>query len=337
MIMRVRRWSSNVALRASAAVCAALMQPAQATAQTVSISSSTPDLGTVVSAPTGITVFRVASSSGSISRISGNGVRLSTTSSRALVTVTCNTTSCRTTTLSIRVGSIGSPSGRAGSLTNFTVTAGTATISNVSGTNPLSFNMGGLPVGSSATFWIGADVPIRGNDSASATGNAASGFYVYAAVSPNTPTSGSTSGLAIARVFRPITVSNSSGLAFGKIARPSSGSGTVAINATTGARTVTGTGAVGLSSPAPTRAAYTVSGEGGQAFSLTVPASFQMTGPGTALTVSLTSTARGSQVLSSSLGSAGSFSFGVGGSFSLSSSTVPGTYQGSYSVTVQYN
>jgi hypothetical protein len=109
------------------------------------------------------------------------------------------------------------------------------------------------------------------------------------------------------------------------------------VNNSTGARTVTGTGAIGLSSPTPTRATYTVSGEGGQVFSITVPTSFQMTGPGTPLTVSLTPTASGSQTLSSALGSAGTFPFGVGGSFPISSTTTTGAYSGSYSITVQYN
>jgi hypothetical protein len=55
------------------------------------------------------------------------------------------------------------------------------------------------------------------------------------------------------------------------------------------------------------------------------------------LTVHLTSTASGAQMLSSALGSTGTFSFGIGGSFSTASSTAIGAYQGTYSVTVQYN
>jgi hypothetical protein len=197
--------------------------------------------------------------------------------------------------------------------------------------------MDGITNGGTATFWVGADFPIRGNDSAAATGAASSGFYVYVALSPNTPTAGSTSGLAVARVLRPINVANATGLAFGTIVRPSAGAGSVSVNAATGQRTIAGTGSIGAGSPTPTRATYVVTGEGGQAFSLDVPQSFQMTGPGSPLTVHLTPTASGAQTLSSALGSAGSFSFGVGGSFSTAATTAIGAYQGSYTVTVQYN
>ena len=321
------------------AAAAALLAAAPAAAQTVqSISPSTPELGSVVSAPTGSTVFRVSASSGAITRVSGTGVRLGTATSRALVTITCNANACRNTPLNVRVGSIGAPAGRMGGLTNFTIAAGTAVITVLPlGTNPVNFTIGGIPNGGTATFWVGMDVPILGNESASATGSANSGFYVYVSVAPNPPTAGSTAGLAVARVFRPIAVAVSSSLNFGRVTRPSSGSGTVAVNAATGQRTVTGTGAVGLSTPTPTRPTFTVSGEGGQAFSIGVPSAVQLNGPGGALNVGLTSTATGAQTLSSALGSAGTFTFSVGGSFPFGSTTAPGTYQGSYAVTVQYN
>ncbi len=69
-----------------------------------------------------------------------------------------------------------------------------------------------------------------------------------------------------------------------------------------------------------------MSGEGGQAFSISAPATFEMSGPGTPLTVSLTSTASGAQTLSSALGSAGTFAFYMGGSFPITSTTATGTY-----------
>jgi hypothetical protein len=309
-----------------------------AAAQTVEISPAAPDLGNVVSAATGDTVFRVSASTGAVTRFSGNGTRIGTGSTRALVTISCPTGVCRINNTNVRIGSIGSPSGRAGQLTNFTVSPGTATIlTGPTGSNPIEFTLGPMGTSNTATFWVGADFPIRGNDSGVGTGRASSGFYVYVASGVGTPTSGSTSGLAVANVFRPIAVSVQSPLAFGRIVRPSSGSGTVAIAAATGARTVTGTGAVGFGSPAPSRATYSVTGEGGQAFSLSFPATFQMAGPGTPLTVNLTSTASGPQVLSAAAGSAGTFAFGMGGSFAISSTTVSGAYQGTYSVTVQYN
>jgi hypothetical protein len=62
-----------------------------------------------------------------------------------------------------------------------------------------------------------------------------------------------------------------------------------------------------------------------------------MAGPGSPLTVHLTSTASGAQTLSSALGATGTFSLGVGGSFSTAAATAAGAYEGTYTVTVQYN
>lgn len=319
-------------------VAGLLLFSQSAGAQTVrSITASSPDLGDVVSGATGVTVFRVPSGSGTITRVSGAGARLDTGISRPLVTIGCDQWGCANRALNIRIGNIGSPSGRAGVLGNFTVTAGSATISVApTGTNPVNFRIAGIPRGGSATFFVGADMPISGNDAAAATGNASSRFYVYVSIAPNTPTAGSTTGLAVARVLRPISVAASTGLAFGKILRPTAGAGSVTVSASTGQRSFTGIGTAGLGSPAPTRATYTVSGEGGQAFSLGFPATFNLTGPGAPLTVSLTGTATSPVTLSATPGSAGTFEFGIGGSFPLSATTATGLYQGSYAVTVQY-
>ena len=317
---------------------AALGVAAPAAAQSVqSISPASPDLGNVVSAASGDTVFRVSAGTGTVTRISGNGTRLGTATTRALVTVSCPTGVCRNNNINVRIGSIGAPTARAGQLTNFTVSGATATIvAGPSGTNPIDFTIGPMGSSGTATFWVGGDLPIRGNEASTPTGAATSGFYVYVA-SQGTPVAGSTAGLAVANVFRPIAVSSLTPLAFGRIVRPTTGTGLVTIAAATGARTVTGTGAAAIASPAPSRATYSVTGEGRQSFSLGFPASFQMTGPGTPLTVTLTSTASGSQSLSGAAGTGGTFSFGMGGAFPISSTTASGSYRGTYAVTVQYN
>ena len=61
-----------------------------------------------------------------------------------------------------------------------------------------------------------------------------------------------------------------------------------------------------------------------------------MTGP-QSMTVTTSSSISSSPVLSGSLGSAGSFAFGVGGSTSVDSTTPNGDYSGSFTVTVAYN
>jgi hypothetical protein len=97
------------------------------------------------------------------------------------------------------------------------------------------------------------------------------------------------------------------------------------------------TGATAFSPPTPARAGFTVSGEGGQAISVSVPASFTLSNGGAgSLTITTSNTAT-SPILSNSLGAAGTYAFYVGGGFSVSSTTPVGSYSGTYLVTVAYN
>ena len=71
--------------------------------------------------------------------------------------------------------------------------------------------------------------------------------------------------------------------------------------------------------------------------SISVPSTFTMTGGANAITVTTIPSLSGVQVLSGALGSAGSLSFDVGGSFPLTSGTPSQVYSGTFSVTVAYN
>lgn len=309
-----------------------------AAAQTYTTSITTaPDLGKVVSAGTGDTVFTVDESTGVVTRASGSGVRLSTGTTRAAISVRCgNQGSCNSTVVAVKIGAIGTPTKRARALTRFTVDMGTATLrSGPSGSSPINFTLAAIPKNTTQTFYVGFDFPIAGDNSGLASGVATSGFYVYVSKSSSTPTSGVT-GTASATVYRPIAISNPTDLVFGTIVRPRTGSGTVTINATTGARTVSG-GAVGLSAPPPSRALFTVTGEGGQAFSVSMPSILLMTSTGAILPVVLSTTVGSTQVLSSTAGSVGTYSFGVGGLLPVSSSTRTGSFTGAFAVTVNYN
>lgn len=141
---------------------------------------------------------------------------------------------------------------------------------------------------------------------------------------------------ATTRIISPITLTKNSDLAFGTIVKPSSGTNTVTIDASTGARTKTGAGDAALATSTTGRAAYTVGGEGGQGFSITVPATVDMSNGSDNLTVTLTKTAATGS-LSGTLGSAGTATFGVGGSFDVASTTPSGNYTASFDVTVAYN
>ena len=317
-----------------------IASPCLAQTMTVqSITASSPNLGKVVSAATGDTTFTVAASGGAITVASGGGKRVSAGTSITTVTVHCTGGGCANGNANIAITNVGTPTLRARGLTNFTVAMGTATLtSGPTGTNPVSFTIGPIGNNLTKTFFVGGNFPIAGNDSGLGTGSATSSFRV-SIVPASGGTTNTGTGTAIASVSRPISLSflPASGLAFGRVIRPSVGSGTVSIHETTGVRAVTGTNAIGLPSPAPGRVVYTATGEGGQVISIAVPATFSMTRGADTLTVTTTATATGSQTLSSTLGSAGTFAFGVGGSFPFSTTTVTGKYSGTFIVTVAYN
>ena len=151
----------------------------------------------------------------------------------------------------------------------------------------------------------------------------------------------STTANVSATIFRPIAVATNANLSMGAIVRPSTGSGTVTLSPAN-VQTLTGTNAVWLASPASTVANFTVTGEGGQAFTLAIDASDTMTNSGAGggtlrVTTRNDAGCTSACALSGVLGGAGSMSFNVGGSFPITSTTAPGAYSGSISVSATYN
>ena len=321
----------------AAGVLLAAAGPVAAETYTVTIQDL--DIGVVASGATGDTVFRVDPGTNAITTVSGSGTRVgSSGAGRAVVTVACAAAApgeCNKQ-VNVKIAVAGSPTLRIRSISRLLFAMGTAVL----GGSPIgqpqgSFTIQAVGPNASKTFFIGADLTIGGDDSGLGTGNATSGFSVFVAPVPATPTQGAI-GQGKAKVLRSITLTKTADLVFGRVTLPPSGSGTVTIDATTGVRSTTG-GVFSLGSPTPGRATFDVGGEGGQVFSITVPATFQMTGTATPLTVTTTNSAGGTGVLSASLGSAGTFVLGVGGSFTLASSSPTGNYTGSFLVTVAYN
>lgn len=301
--------------------------------------NSAPSLGNVTAATSGDTVFRVAMD-GSITKQSGGGARAGG-GSQLTVTVSCdNSPECNSRILRGTITSIGSPTGRAGVLTNFDIAG--AGVYSESGANPRTFILPAIGKNTTKTFTVGMDFPIKGDNSGAATGDATSSFSITlvpynqqgAAENDYAVTK---VGTATAHVQRALSLQKQSDLAFGRIMRPTSGSGAVTINPTTGARTVDA-GIVALPTPAASPASYTVKGEGGRTLSISVPSQVVMTrsGGGETLIVSTTNTIS-SPTLSGGLGSQGTYSFAVGGSVTVSSSTTAGAYSGVFNVTAAYN
>lgn len=330
----LRNWAAPFA-------ACALSAPTAALAATYVVNVEGPiEMGSVSAGTSGDTVFRISAATGGVSVQSGGGRRISTASARVQVSIQCKPgragdTKCQTDNLLFRVGAIGSVTGRARALTNFTVAMGTATIiGSPGGTNPLAFQLAPLGDNATKTFFIGADYPVAGDDSGLPTGLGENNFYVSLVDG---------AGLALAsdtdkgrvQVYRALSLTKTADLSFGRIQRPTSGVSTISLDAASGARGVTGT-AFAYPTPAPTRAAFTISGEGGQQVSLNIPTTFNLTGPST-LAVNVTDTAPNAPVLSGSLGAAGTYAFTIGGDFTISNTTPTGAYAGVLTVSVDYN
>jgi hypothetical protein len=166
-------------------------------------------------------------------------------------------------------------------------------------------------------------------------GIAAAGLILGAAPAFGQATSSVTTN-GTTTIIQPVTISQSSALAFGTLVRPTSGSSTISIG--TGADTVTTTGSAVALRGTTSRARYTVSGEGGEVVSVSMPTSFNLSKTGAPdLAVTLTRNPSGNLTLSNSTGTTGTASLDIGGSFSISSSTPTGDYQGTFTVSVAYN
>ena len=147
--------------------------------------------------------------------------------------------------------------------------------------------------------------------------------------------SGGNTADATALIIRPIAVSSGGTLAFGTLVR---GAGTATVSPS-GVRSVTGA-VVPLASTLPSNADFSVSGEGGQLVTVSVGAlTLQNTtsgSPSDDLPVTLTATDTGSQTLSGVLGASGALDVAVGGAVTLTNTTTPGVYTGSFTVTAAY-
>jgi hypothetical protein len=282
--------------------------------------------------------FNINSNGGAVTPGAG-AMRLTTGAYLTTVTVTCTTNACKSSLVNVKIQAAGTLTGRAGALTTFNVTTGTAALNaggtTVSGSAPLSFTLNSLGKNAPKTFFLGADFPIAGTGTA---GDAKSPFTVAVASSPSTP-SGGTAGNMEANVYPGITISGTSPMKFGGVAKSASGSGTIAMDVS-GNVTVTGSGLSEMPTTSfpQSAAGFSVSGENSGAITISVPASFTMTSPAsgsTALTVTtLTSFASGPAPV---LNATGAYSFTVGGSIPIAAGTVLGAYTGSLSVTASYN
>ena len=130
----------------------------------------------------------------------------------------------------------------------------------------------------------------------------------------------------------PLQIQKYQDLNFGTIAPSGSQSGTVVVS-TAGVASATG-GATLVNTSAVTSAAYQVYGVPNTAFSITLPADTQLSGPAGAVLVSeFVSSSGGTDVV----GQQGVKGFTVGATLMVPTALLPGIYSGSFTVTVAYN
>ena len=159
---------------------------------------------------------------------------------------------------------------------------------------------------------------------------AASAIFNMPAVAQSNTASESTDGTAT--IAAPITLTENSALQFGVIVKPTSGSNSVTVDTSTCTPALSGGGNAALLAGTSGCATYSAGGESGLAFDISTDSTFDMTRSGGSETITVTL----SQSASSGTIGQSSEDFSVGGSFSVGTGTVAGSYSGSFTTTVTY-
>jgi len=148
----------------------------------------------------------------------------------------------------------------------------------------------------------------------------AAALYAGQAQAANSVTAG-----ASVEIAAPVSIVQDTALAFGNVG-PSAASGTVTVSIA-GAKSVTG--GVSDLGGSPAAGAFTVTGASGATYSVTIPGTVSLTGPGTAMEVTLTDPGSGTLT-------GGTDTFNVGGTLAVGANQTAGSYSGTYTVSVNY-
>ena len=130
-----------------------------------------------------------------------------------------------------------------------------------------------------------------------------------------------------ATILSPIAISKQQDLSFGEVYPDVALAGTVTVDFSGGRSFAGGAAAGSLSGSA---GAFTVTGESGAFYVLTIPATVNLTGPGSDMPVALTNNASGTL-------NSGSDSFNIGGVLNVGANQGAGAYSATFDVIVNYN
>lgn len=160
--------------------------------------------------------------------------------------------------------------------------------------------------------------------------NIVRGLAVVAAVASFAPAQAATgTGSATVEILEAITVTEDTGLNFGLIS-PSASIGTVDVTELSARSCSGGVTCVGTGTAAA--GAFTITGTTDANVQVTLPADVTLTGPGTDMTATLSSAAESGTLALTG----GAATFNVAGSLAVGANQAAGTYNGTYTVTVNY-
>ena len=161
-------------------------------------------------------------------------------------------------------------------------------------------------------------------------------------------TSATVTGTAAGAVLvKVMTLSQATPLHFGSIVLVSNAGGTVVLPSNSTTRDFTGGVATSLATPLATNAAYNVTGTFSETYALTLPATTTVTHTLVGLETGLNTmditlmkarfNGAGSDATTSTLSTAGTDNFTVGGTLTVGAAQLGGIYAGLFNVSVDYN
>lgn len=140
----------------------------------------------------------------------------------------------------------------------------------------------------------------------------------------------------------PMSLTQTAPLHFGSSVLTGVTGGTVVLPSNSVTRVYTGDVATSAAAPAPTNAAYSVTGTAAETYALTLPGTVTVTHTNATDNMIISAlTARfigaGADAVTSTLSATGTDSFTVGGTLTVKSTSIGGVYAGTFDVSVDYN
>ncbi len=140
-------------------------------------------------------------------------------------------------------------------------------------------------------------------------------------------------GNITATVSTAISIANTADIGFGRFVSDTSPS-KITINPTGTVRTISSGTPTLITPPSPSVGAFTVSGDASATYSVTLPSSATLTSGSNSMTVDTFTSSPGT---TGTIGVGGTQVLNTGATLNINASQAPGSYVGTYTITVAYN